>query len=172
MLILENLDRIFGILTKKTSSGSIPVPELVGKSPSDMRLLHFSQEFDLAAGGTFDQPVSQGPRPVNFAAGAIIIGISGSAIPDGQPNNPFLTGTERFEVQIDYTQGDKLQAGSNAGWQVAASLFGRNSQREQMPEKVLYLPPQQNLFVQVRTRLPERLFITLDYATLVWRFAQ
>jgi len=172
MLILENLDRIFGVLTKPDSRGNIPVPELVGKSPADLRLLHFAQEFDLAAGGTFAAPSVVGPSPVNFAAGAIILGISGSSIPDGQPNNPWLTGPERFELQIDYTQGDRLMTGTNGGFQIGASVFGRNGEKQLMPEKVLYQPPQQNFFVTVRTRLPERLYVTLDFATLVWRFAQ
>lgn len=172
MLILDNLDRIFALLTRPDSKGAIPVPELVGKSPSDMRLIHFSQEFNLAAGGTFAAPVEQGPQPVNFAAGAVIIGISGDSIPDGQPNNPWLTGTERFELQIDYTQGDRLMTGTNGGWQIASSVFGRNGEKQLMPERVLYMPPQQNFFTKVRTRLPEALYVQLDFAALVWRFAQ
>jgi hypothetical protein len=172
MLILENLDRIFAILTRKDSSGSIPVPELVGKSPSDLRLLHFAQEFVLPAGGAFAAPVAVPPAPINFAAGAVILGICGSSTPEGQPNNPWLTGTERFELQIDYTQGDRLMTGTNGGFMLASALFGRNGEKQLAPEKVLYMPPQQSFFVQVRTRNPEALYITLDYATLVWRFAQ
>jgi hypothetical protein len=166
MLILENLDRIFACLTRKDSQGNIPVPELVGKSPADLRLLHFSQEFMLPAGGTFAAPVEQGPSPVNFAAGAIILGISGDAIPDGQPVNPWLTGNERYEIQIDYTQGDRLMTGLNGGFQLASGLFGRNGEKQLFPEKVLYMPPQQNFFTKVRTRLSEPLYVTIDYATL------
>lgn len=171
-MLFTDIERIFRRLTTANASGVIAVPELVGKSPADMRLLHFEQEFILPAGGSFAVPTLVGPRPQNFAAGAVIVSINAGATPDGQPVNPFLTGTERFEIQIDYTQGDKLITGTNGGFAHGAALFGRQSERGFLPEKELYMPPQQNLFTQVRTRLPEQLLVIVDYSALVWRFAQ
>ena len=172
MLIFSDINRIFERLTKPNARGVIAVPELVGKSPADMREMDFTQEFILPVGGTFDVPKALGPSPVNFAAGAVIVAMGGDSCPDGQPVNPFLTGTQRFEFQIDYTQGDKLMSGTNGGFALGSVMFGRNNERNMFNGKELYMPPQQNFFVQVKTRLPERLLVQFTYTALVWRFAQ
>jgi hypothetical protein len=162
-----NIDRVFQRLTQVDKRGNIPVPELAGKSISDLRYIVFPQEIIIPAGGTFTTPVVVPAQPQQFAAGAVIIGIDADSLPDGQPSNPFLVGRERFEIQFDYTQGDKL----STAFGTASALFGRNGEN-QWPQKELYMPPQQNIFTSVRTRLPEQLLVTVYFGALVWRFAQ
>ena len=163
-----NIDRVFQRLTTPDRRGNVPVPELAGKSVSDLRFIEFPQEIIIPAGGTFDTPVSVLAQPQQFAAGAIIVAIDADSVPDGQPSNPILTGRERFEIQFDYTQGDKL----STAFGQASALFGRNGEKDNFPAKELYMPPQQNIFTSVRTRLPEQLLVTVSFGCLVWRFAQ
>jgi hypothetical protein len=149
-------------------------PELAGKKLGDMRYLVFNQNFSLGASPAgLASLTQQGPTGQPFAAGAIILGVTASATPVTQPAQPFLTGRQRFQLAINYTQSDALTTSGTGqtGLGNADAVLGGGDDTI-FPPKFLYFPPQQSAFTTVANLTTEALRITISYHALVWRFSQ
>ncbi len=131
------------------------------------RIINYEKSFIVPAGGTFAVPSTVPAQQQNFASEALLVGVDADSQPDGQPVNPFLAGRERFEITFSYPTGDRLI--NTTG--LAAAIFGRNGEK-QWPQQFLHMPPQQNIQIDVATRLPEQLLITVNFDALIWNFAQ
>lgn len=139
---------------------------LTADNASVARIINYERTFLLPAGGTFAAPSVVPALQQNFASAALIIGIDFDAQPDGQPANPWLTGRERFEITLSYPTGDRLI--NVLG--LASAIRGRNGEK-QYPQKELFMPPQQNVQIDVQTRLPDQLLVTVNFDALIWTFA-
>lgn len=169
---MQNLEQVWQRLYPRfDAAGNLVsgVPDLKGRALTDFRYLGFPQEFvvagtpNLAAGMT-----TVGPTAKNFPGGAIILQITADAFPEGQPDNPFLPGRNRFRIQQSYATNEQLLTQPG----LAAAVMGDAEYGGPYPGKELYLPPNQNILTQLWNLTPEQIRVTVTFHALVWRFAQ
>lgn len=133
-----------------------------------LRPLTFTQTFDLV-GAAQPLDLTTAPEqmlPQQFPAGALVLGVQASSMPQGQPVNPFLQALERFRMRMTYNTSDGLVTDFGIG----SALLGREG--DKFPQEALFLEANQVIQQRIQNITPERLIVTVAYHCLVWRFAQ
>ena len=138
---------------------------------SDMRFIAYEVPIDLAAepaGGDAGTPIPQAfPNGVT-----LVLGISASVKPDGQPINPFIEALDRFRILFQYNAnqsglmvGNPMSIGG-----IASAVFGRRG--DMFPAIEIPLGANETILATAQNITPERLRGNIVYHCLIWKQGQ
>lgn len=142
------------------------------KSETDLQFIVYTLAFDRSAEPTGGDP--GGPFQQAFPANAtLVLGIQGSCIPDGQPDNPFVLANDRYRVLFQYNanqMGLVVAATGTIAGGIASSVFGQFG--DAFPARELALEANDVISGNVQNLTPEHIRGTLSFHCLVWKYAQ
>jgi hypothetical protein len=111
---------------------------------------------------------SVGPLRRDFPGGAIILGVTGSAIQNGAAFAPGgTTGRQAFSATMAYTNDEQIVPSDLL---MCESLLGTAAECE-FPPREIVVAPTQGINVQLRNLTTTVIDIHLGFHCLVWRFA-
>lgn len=132
---------------------------------ADLRPLSYVLNFTVPATADLDAP-SERTLAQLFPAGALVLGIQGACFPEGQLQNAFIAGLDRFRIAISYNTSDGLVTDFGIG----SSIFGREG--NVYPQRALFMEANQTQQVRIQNLTPEQIRVSVAFHCLVWRYAQ
>jgi hypothetical protein len=140
------------------------LPQFKNFRLSDFRTLTFGQQMPVGVA-----PAAVGPTTQNFPGGAIILGVSASAVPG--PLAPAAADAflyrKTFGITFGYTNGESLTPG---GPIMADALMG-GGDGTVWPTKEIVVAPNQGIQATVANFCTTALLVHIAYHCLVWRSA-
>jgi hypothetical protein len=131
----------------------------VGRKISDFIYQGLVKSFTLTTGQASNN------QTVNFAAGAIILGIGAAAGPTAQAATQaaYRPGLDMFSVAIDYQSGGRALVGTDQA--IASSVFGPGG--DQFPAKEILVGIQGTLLYSLTNLTTSTILVTFTHHCLI-----
>lgn len=138
------------------------LPDFRGRKQSQFRFIAIGKQFSLTTGQT------SGTTPVDFAAGAIVLGITAGLSVASQAGTQLIRDLSGARISIDYPASDGSVI--TGGRMNAAALFGRYGEH-QFPAKEIIIPGNGSLNVVVENLTTSTIAFDLVFHSMIYRAA-